>query len=74
VTSINCFVAEIHQLFNELPGEEVSNNEEDSGPFLRIESVVSLNPEVMGAEDVSSCLILSFMPSALIIQHSLAVK
>lgn len=61
MTNINCLIAEVNQLFSEGPGEEVSNNEEDSGPFLRIESVVSLNPEAMGAEDVSSCLILCFV-------------
>jgi hypothetical protein len=40
--------------------DEEANNSEDSGPFLKIESVVSLNPEAMGTEDVSSCLILCF--------------
>jgi hypothetical protein len=48
------FVAEINQFVREVPVEEMINNEEDSGPFLRIESVVSLNPEAMGTEDVSS--------------------
>jgi hypothetical protein len=37
-----------------MPIEEVNENEEDSGPFLRIESVVSLNPDAMKTEDVSS--------------------
>jgi hypothetical protein len=61
MTDINCFIAEVNQLFSEVPGEEVSNNEEDSGPFLRIESVVSLNPDAMGSEDVSACLIHCFV-------------
>jgi hypothetical protein len=47
------FVAEINQLIREVPVEDVNDNEEDSGPFLRIESVVSLNPDAMGTEDVS---------------------
>jgi hypothetical protein len=48
------FVAELNHLIREVPVEEVNDNEEDSGPFLRIESVVSLNPDAMGTEDVSS--------------------
>jgi hypothetical protein len=59
VTKINCFIAEGNQLISEVPGEEVNNNEDDSGPFLRIESVVSLNPEAMVTEDVRSRFILS---------------
>lgn len=54
---INYFIAEYNQLLREWDDEEASSNE-DSGPFLKIESVVSLNPEAMGTEDVSSCLVL----------------
>jgi hypothetical protein len=37
-----------------MPVEEANDDEEeDSGPFLRIESVVSLNPDAMKTEDVS---------------------
>jgi hypothetical protein len=57
LTKLNYFIAELNQLITEWGDEEASNNE-DCGPFLKIESVVSLNPEAMGAEDVSFCLIL----------------
>ena len=37
----------------EVEQEESTTNEDESGPFLRIESVVSLNPEAMATDDVS---------------------
>jgi hypothetical protein len=59
LTKINYFIAEFNQLLREWDDEEANSNE-DSGPFLKIESVVSLNPEAMGTEDVSSCLVFLF--------------
>jgi len=53
LTKINYFIAEFNQLLRDW-----DEDDEDSGPFLKIESVVSLNPEAMGTEDVSSCLVL----------------
>jgi hypothetical protein len=47
-------------MIREWDDDEASNNE-DSGPFLKIESVVSLNPEAMGTEDVSFCLVVCFL-------------
>jgi hypothetical protein len=41
-------------MVREMPVEEVIDSDEDSGPFLKIESVVSLNPDAMKTEDVSS--------------------
>jgi len=60
LTKIYYFIAEFNQLLREWDDEETNDNE-DSGPFLKIESVVSLNPEAMGTEDVSSCLVLCFL-------------
>jgi len=60
LTKINYFIAEYNQLLRDWDDDEANNNE-DSGPFLKIESVVSLNPEAMGTEDVSSCLVLCFL-------------
>jgi hypothetical protein len=57
---IDYFIAEFNQLIRGWDDDEANSNE-DSGPFLKIESVVSLNPEAMGSEDVSFCLVLCFL-------------